>query len=55
LREAGLIDDEIPRVNDQRIKDLQSIWGANYDKSELEYLEDLYKGVLATQNVAGTL
>ena len=55
LREAGMIEDEIPLVNDQRIKDLQSIWGANYDKSELEYLEDLYKGVLATQNVAGTL
>ena len=50
-----MIEDEIPLVNDQRIKDLQAIWGANYDKSELEYLEDLYKGVLATQNVAGTL
>lgn len=55
LREAGMIEDEIPLVNDQRVKDLQSIWGANYEKADLEYLEDLYKGLLATQNVAGSL
>lgn len=55
LREAGLIEDEIPLVNDKRIHDLQAIWGANYEKSELEYLEDLYSGLLATQNVTGSL
>lgn len=55
LREVGLIEDEIPLVADKRIQDLQAQWGANYDKSELEYLEELYKGVLATQNVAGPL
>jgi len=55
LREAGLIEDEIPLVNDKRVQDLQAIWGANYEKSELEYLEDLYSGLLATQNVTGSL
>ena len=55
MREAGLIEDEIPLINDKRIHDLQAIWGANYEKSELEYLEDLYSGLLATQNVTGSL
>lgn len=55
LREASLIESEIPRVNEQRIKDLQRKWGANYAEEDLEYLEDLYKGLLLTQNVNGAL
>lgn len=30
-------------------------WGPNYDDEDLYYLEDLYKGLLATQNVNGAL
>ena len=55
LREVGLIEDEIPLVFEQKMKDLRKKWGANYDDDELYYLEDLYKGLLITQNVNGAL
>lgn len=55
LREVGLIEDEIPLVFEQKMKDLRKKWGANYDDDELNYLEDLYKGLLVTQNVNGAL
>ena len=55
LREVGLIEDEIPLVNEKHLSDLRKKWGANYDESELNYLEDLYKGLLVTQNVNGAL
>lgn len=55
LREAGLIEDEIPLVNEKKLQDLRKKWGSNYDEDELNYLEDLYKGLLITQNVNGAL
>ena len=55
LREASLIEDEIPLVNQQRLRELKEKWGGNYDEDELNYLEDLYKGLLLTQNVNGAL
>lgn len=55
LREVGMIEDEIPLVNEKKLKDLRKKWGSNYDEEALEYLEDLYKGMLLTQNVNGAL
>lgn len=55
LREVGLIEEEIPLVKTKRIKELQQKWGSNYSEEDLNYLEDLYKGLLATQNVSGAL
>lgn len=55
LREAGLIEDEVPLVNERRMRELRHKWGANYSDEELEYLEDLYKGLLRSQNVNGSL
>ena len=55
LRETGLIDDELPLLHEKKIKELQKQWGANYSEDELYYLEDLYKGLLTTQNVNGAL
>lgn len=55
LREAGMLDDEVPLVNQKKIIDLQKKWGGNYSEEELNYLEDLYKGLLLTQNVNGAL
>ena len=55
LREAGMIEEEIPLLKDQKISDLQKKWGSNYDEEDLYYLEDLYKGLLLTQNVNGAL
>ena len=55
LREVGLLEDEIPLVNQKKLDDLKKKWGANYSDEELGYLEDLYKGLLLTQNVNGAL
>ena len=55
LREAGLLEEEVPLLGDAKIRDLQKKWGANYAEEDLYYLEDLYKGLLQTQNVNGAL
>lgn len=55
LREVGLIEEEIPEVREAKYRDLRRKWGANYDEEDLNYLEDLYKGLLTTQNVNGAL
>lgn len=55
LKEVGLMEDEIPLLKDKKLLDLRRKWGANYDDEDLYYLEDLYKGLLATQNVNGAL
>ncbi|MBQ3945644.1 MAG: hypothetical protein II670_08565, partial [Alphaproteobacteria bacterium] len=34
---------------------LREKWGGNYDNEELMQLEDLYNGILASQNVNGAL
>ena len=55
LREVGIIEEEIPEIREQKYRDLKRKWGANYEEEELNYLEDLYKGLLTTQNVNGAL
>ena len=55
LRQAGLVEGEVPLVNEQHMRDLRKKWGANYSDEELDYLEDLYKGLLTTQNINGAL
>lgn len=55
LKEVGLIEEEIPEVREQRYKDLRRKWGENYDDEELDHLEDLYKGLMNTQNISGAL
>lgn len=55
LREAGMIEDEIPLVYEQKMATLRKTWGGNYADEDLVYLEDLYKGLLQTQNVSGAL
>ena len=55
LRQAGLIEGELPLINEQYMKELRKKWGSNYSDEELNYLEDLYKGLLTTQNVNGAL
>lgn len=55
LREVGLIEDELPLINEKHMSDLRRKWGSNYDDEDLLYLEDLYKGLLTTQNVNGAL
>ena len=55
LKEVGLIEEEIPEIKEQRYRDLRRKWGENYDDEELNHLEDLYKGLLNTQNISGAL
>ena len=53
LKEVGLIEDELPKLRDEKFKKLREKWGGNYADEDLVYLEGLYTGLLATQNVNG--
>ena len=55
LKEIGNIEDELPGLREEKFKKLRERWGANYDEEALVYLESLFKGLLATQNVNGAL
>lgn len=55
LKESGELDDELPGIADQKRRNLQERWGGNYDDEALRYLENLYNGLLTTQNVNGKL
>lgn len=55
LKEQKIIEDELPEIREDKFNKLKEKWGANYDDEELIYLEDLYSGILKTQNVNGAL
>ena len=55
LKEEGTIEQELPLLGEEQRKELEKRWGANYDDEALFYLENLYKGLMATQNVSGAL
>lgn len=55
LREVGLIEEEIPLLNEEKYRKMRESWGGNYSDEELSYLEDLYKGLIISQNVNGAL
>lgn len=55
LKRQQLLEHELPVINDDYLDRLRREWGGNYDKEELLYLEDLYNGMLATQNINGAL
>lgn len=55
LEEAGFIEDELPKIREEKFRKLRDKWGANYDDEDLSYLEGLYNGLLTTQNVNGAL
>ena len=55
LKAAGRIEEELPEIAERKTRDLKEKWGANYDMEALQYLEDLYNGLLTTQNVNGAL
>lgn len=55
LKEDGAIKQELPLLGEEQRKELENRWGANYDDEALFYLENLYKGLMATQNVSGAL
>ena len=55
LREVGLIEKDLPLIKEEELDRLRKKWGSNYEESELDYLEDLYRGLTLTQNVNGAL
>ena len=55
LQEEKLIEEELPGLREEKIARLQEKWGPNYDYEALTYLENLYNGILQTQNVNGAL
>lgn len=55
LKNRGLLENELPGLYEERQKELAKKWGANYDEEALGYLEDLYSGLMLTQNVNGKL
>lgn len=55
LRAAGQLEQELPEIAEKKRKELREKWGRNYDDEALAYLDDLYRGLLSTQNVNGKL
>ena len=55
LKEEKVIEDTLPELREEKYSKLREKWGANYDDEALNYLEDLYAGLLSTQNVNGAL
>jgi hypothetical protein len=55
LKAAGELEDELPGIADRKRQQLQERWGGNYDDEALRYLENLYNGLMTTQNVNGAL
>lgn len=55
LREQQRLEEELPGLAEKKREELKKKWGYNYDDEALEYLDDLYRGLLNTQNVNGKL
>ena len=55
LQMSGDLEKELPLLDEQKRHKLRERWGANYDDEALNYLENLYNGLLTTQNVNGAL
>jgi hypothetical protein len=48
MKKSGTIEDELPGLDETRRRQLQERWGANYDSEALNYLENLYNGLITT-------
>lgn len=55
LVEEGKLDNSIPALQEEKLQQLREKWGAQYDTEELVYLENLFQGILNTQNVVGEI
>lgn len=55
LDERGALVDVVPILGEEERRKLQEKWGYNYDEEALRYLENLYDGLLLTQNINGAL
>lgn len=55
LQARDAMIDVIPGLAEEELDKLKRKWGANYDEEALNYLENLYDGLLLTQNITGAL
>ena len=55
LEERGALIDVVPMLGEEERRKLQEKWGYNYDEEALRYLENLYDGLILTQNINGAL
>lgn len=55
LEKRNKLEDEMPGLREERIKQLQIKWGPNYCEEQIIYLENLYVGIMNSQNVNGAL
>lgn len=55
LKQVGSLAEVVPLLKEQERHKLQEKWGFNYDDEALNYLENLYDGLLLTQNINGAL
>jgi hypothetical protein len=55
LKQKNEVESEIPLLADEKRQKLREKWGGNYDDEALRYLEELFNGLMTTQNVNGAL
>lgn len=55
LKDNNLLEDELPLIDDQKRAKQKQRWGHAYDNEALDYLDNLYTGLMNTQNVNGAL
>lgn len=55
LKQENDLERELPGLADEKRRKLKEKWGGNYDDEALEYLEQLFNGLMTTQNVNGAL
>ena len=54
LKAAGQLESELPALSDAERRSYRERWG-QYDDEGYQYLENLYRGLMTTQNVNGAL
>jgi len=55
LEKNGFINQELPLIKEERRLELVEKWGGSYSDEGLNYLENLYNGILRTQRISGAL
>lgn len=54
LKEEERVEDAIPELKKKKLREKRQRWGVDYDEGDLEYLDNLYNGIVSTQSVVGS-
>lgn len=55
LEKEGKLESVLPSLEEEKYQILREKWGMEYDAEDLIYLENLFQGILNTQNVIGEI